>query len=76
MFNVIYPKLSYKVVGICFEAHNELGRYAREKQYADFIEKRFREEDLKYKRGLPIADTNNKVDFLLENRIILELKNQ
>ena len=29
---LIYPELSYKINGILFSTHNELGQYAREKQ--------------------------------------------
>ncbi len=30
---LVYPELSYLVNGICFEAHNTLGRYAKEDYY-------------------------------------------
>lgn len=76
MNDIIYPKLSYKVVGICFDAHNELGRYSREKQYGDFIEKRLKEEGVEFKREFPISDTNNICDFVIENKIVLELKTE
>ncbi len=36
---IIYAELSYKVNGICFAAHNKLGRFAKEKQDGDLIEK-------------------------------------
>ena len=36
---LIYPNLSYALISICFEAHNKLGHYSREKQYGNFIEK-------------------------------------
>lgn len=73
---VIYPKLSYKIVGVCFEAHNDLGRYSREKQYGDYISRRFNENGLKFKREFPISDSGNLLDFLVEEKIILELKSK
>lgn len=73
---LIYPELSYKIIGICFEAHNEIGRYGKEKQYANFIEQRFQELSLPYKREIIIADTGNILDFLVENKLILELKSK
>jgi len=71
---VLYPELSYEIVGVLFETHKELGSYAREKQYGDLIEKRFKELGLPYKRELPISNTGNILDFLVDNKIILELK--
>ncbi len=71
---LIYPELSYKIVGLCFHTHNEIGRFAKEKQYGDFLEKMFNVEKVNYIRELVIADTGNIVDFLVENKIILELK--
>ena len=79
--NIIYPDLSYKINGILFKIHNELGKYCNEKQYCDLIEEYFKESKLKYEREkiLPISfkgetKGRNKVDFLVENKIILEIK--
>ena len=40
---VLYPEFSYKIVGICFGVHNELGRFQREKQYSNLIETKLKE---------------------------------
>ena len=71
---LLYPELSYTIVGICFAAHNELGPYAREKQYGDLIEKKLIESKIYFRRELPIAESGNVTDFLIDNKIILELK--
>ena len=73
---LIYPKLSYQITGICFEAHNELGRFAREKQYGNYIEKRLKESGIKFEKELSISDVGNTVDFLIDDKIVLELKNK
>ncbi len=71
---LIHPELSYLITGICFEAHNELGRYAREKQYGDFIEVKLKELKILYKREISVSDTGNILDFLIDDKIVLELK--
>ena len=76
MPKLLYPELSYTLTGICFGAHNEIGPYAREKQYGDFIEQKLKEVGLPYKRELNISNSGNIVDFLVDNKIILELKSK
>lgn len=71
---LIYPKLSYLITGICFDIHNKIGRYAREKQYGNLLEDKFKKLDLIYKKEYKIDNNGNIVDFLVNNKIILEIK--
>lgn len=78
---VFYPELSYQVTGILFAVHNELGRFCNEKQYADGVEKHLQDGGLTYEREkvLPISfegemEGRNKIDFLIADAIVLELK--
>lgn len=72
--NLLHPELSYVVVRYCYNAHNELGRYAREKQYADHIESQLVDKGVAYERERAIGDSGNIVDFVIEDTMILELK--
>lgn len=81
MGKIIYPDLSYKITGILFKTHNQLGKYCNEKQYADSIENYLLKTGIKFEREkiLPIGfegelKGRNKIDFLIENQIILEIK--
>ena len=78
---VVYPELSYKITGILFDVHNNLGRFCNEKQYADFLENELKKLKVKYEREkiLPKAFESemkgrNRIDFLINNKIILEIK--
>lgn len=80
---VIYPELSYKLIGILFTVHNELGRFCNEKQYGDGVEKYLKSLQVSYKREyiLPpsfIGEANgrNRVDFLVDDTIVLEIKTE
>lgn len=73
---LLFGDLSYQITGILFQAHNELGRFAKEKQYGDFIQKKLIENKLAFKRELNIGDSGNIADFNVDDKIILELKNK
>jgi GxxExxY protein len=80
MKKILYPELSYKLTGFCFRVHKELGRFCREKQYSDRLEQFLKGNSIFYKREYDLGNLDpknlkgNKVDFLIENKIILEIK--
>ena len=78
---IVYPELSYKINGIFFSVHNELGRYRNEQEYSDAIEEDLQKAQIKYEREktLPASfqgekEGRNKIDFIIEDSIILEIK--
>ncbi|MEK9180857.1 MAG: GxxExxY protein [Patescibacteria group bacterium] len=73
---LLYGKLSYDLTGILFSVHNELGSFAREKQYADLIEKKLKDKSIQYQRECQVGDTGNTLDFIIDRSIILELKSK
>ncbi|HPI67515.1 MAG TPA: GxxExxY protein [bacterium] len=78
---VIYPELSYKIVGILYSVFNNLGYGYQEKYYQRALIKAFTNEHLNFKSQLyaklKYKDENigfYLADFLIENKIILEIK--
>lgn len=48
--DLLYPELSYKIIGILFEIYNEFGPGYREKHYENTVEVLLKEAGLKYKK--------------------------
>ena len=71
---LIHSELSYVLNGIAIEVRKELGRFAREKQYADLFEKKLIEKDIPHKRELTIGDSGNRLDFNIDDCIIVDAK--
>ena len=78
---IIEAELCYKLNGLFFEIQNRLGRYFTEKQYAEALEELLKEKRIIYEREkeIPIIFGNrklegNKVDFLIENKILIDVK--
>ena len=47
-----YPELSYKLMGLMFAVHNELGAGLREKTYEDAVEMAFKKVGINYSRQI------------------------
>lgn len=81
MVKIVEKELSYKLVGLLFDIHNKLGGEYHEKYYTRAVEEKLKEANLKYKRELPVdlRIDGKKIgkyilDFLVEDKIILEIK--
>lgn len=71
---LIYPELSYLLTGILSSVHNDLGSYAMEKQYADLFENKIKEQDLRFLMEQSVSKSGNRLDFIVDNKIIIEFK--
>src|SRR3989344_9668482 len=77
---IIHKALSYEVTGLLFKVHNAIGRFGRERQYADALQTLFEQENIEYARekSLPIPfvgnPSTNKADFVVGEKIVVELK--
>lgn len=71
---LIYKDLSYAITGVLFSTHNELGPYAREKQYSDVAERIFKEKAIQCRREQRVGDSGNTLDLVVADKIALEFK--
>lgn len=78
---VIYPELSYKIVGILFEVWGEIGYSHKEKYIQKAIVKALEKNNISFKREVKtdLKFKDDKIgmyflDFLIENKIVLEIK--
>lgn len=78
---LLYPELSYQLMGILFEVHNKLGTKYQEKHYQRAIETKLKLLKIPYKREVSIEVNfkNDKLgdffaDFIIDGKILLETK--
>lgn len=79
--DIVYPKLSYNIMGILFSVQNNLGNELQEKIYQRAVEKRLLEQKILFIREfhLPIQDEHRVIgkyylDFVIDGKIAVELK--
>ena len=82
MEKIIYKDESYKIIGLCMEVHNQLGKGFLEIVYKDALEYEFRKAGIPYEREKQY-EVNYKgnilphkfyADFVVYDKIILEVK--
>lgn len=76
MTEIIYPELSYQIMGVLFKVHNKLGNNRKEKHYQRAIEIEFTKGKIDFKREVcvPIKYENNSigryyVDFVVNEKL-------
>ncbi len=77
MPRIIEKDLSYKLSGVFFKVHNQLGRFCRERQYGDAVAKELESLGVNFQREVAVAVAGRKsnfVDFVVESKIAIELK--
>ena len=79
--DLVYPELSYKLIGILFEVHKNLGSQYQEKYYQRAIAIALKEQGIPFAEQV-LVNLNFKgasigryfVDFLIADKIVLEIK--
>jgi GxxExxY protein len=82
MNNLLYKEDTYKIIGICMEVHNQLGKGFSEVVYSDALEIKFIDNNIKYskEKKFNISYKGNilphkyRADFIINDTIILEIK--
>lgn len=81
MVELVHKDLSYKIIGLIFNVFNELGYGFQEKYYQRAIALALDKEKLNYirEKEVKLNYQNNPIgkyflDFIIENKIVLELK--
>lgn len=79
--DLIYPDLSYQIIGILFDVFLNLGYGYKENQYHKGVEVGFTNAGIDYKKELPVKITYKNrfittiyLDFLIKEKVILEIK--
>jgi len=82
MSNLIHKDEAYFVIGLCMEVHNTLGKGFSEAVYAEALEIELTSNGVPYMKEVKydinykgkILDKKYFADFVIDNKIILELK--
>lgn len=79
---LVYPELSFKIIGLAMEVHNELGNIFQEKHYQRLFEGKLKNLDWVYEREKKVIPRTKdgcdigefSIDFIIDKKILLEFK--
>ena len=78
---VVWPDLSYQIVGILFDVYNSIGYGHLERVYQKAVAEALRVKKLTFKEQVAAPVTyqgktvgKNYLDFVIEDKVVLELK--
>ncbi|PQJ79633.1 GxxExxY protein [Polaribacter porphyrae] len=82
MDNLLYKEDTYKIIGLCMEVHNQLGKGFNEVVYSDALEIEFIDNNIKYSKEQKfninykgnILPHKYRADFIINDKIVLEIK--
>lgn len=79
--DLVYPELSYKIVGCAFDVHNTLGGGHHEKYYQRALAESFKSVGLKFQEQVyfpliyqDVVVGKGYLDFLVDEKIVVEIK--
>jgi GxxExxY protein len=79
--DLVYPELSYQIVGVLFEVYKQLGSKYQEKYYQKAIAVELKKSGLTFteQTRIPLNYKETPIgsyvlDFIIENKIALEIK--
>ena len=79
--NFVYPDLSYQIIGCAYEVYNQLGAGHKESIYQNAMMKTFEKHNIANKKEIYYSVKldgqtigKNYLDFLVDDKIIVELK--
>ena len=79
--DLLYPDLSYRIVGAIFEVWKKLGSAFKESIYQKALEEEFKNRNIPFasQRQIPVLYNGKKIgiytpDFIIDNKILLEIK--
>ncbi|PQB03249.1 NADH:ubiquinone oxidoreductase [Polaribacter filamentus] len=82
MNTLLYKEDTFKIIGICMEVHNQLGKGFSEVVYSDALEIEFIDNNIKYSKEQKfnisykgnILPHKYRADFIINDTIVLEIK--